>query len=622
PITSPAEQPTMNTIGRTRIDPRNLRAPPALSGEIGPVMMEGWVTMVEPGRNGARLRIMPHAITGIDPAQLPSQLRVTHRLSLNMEPGRFVRCLVVLRPPPGPSVPGEADFARSAWFEGLGAVGYVRGRCRGGTIGAPHSLGMQWRLKIGEWRRQVGLFVREAAGERAGGFAAALVSGDRSHLSIEDQEALRRSGLAHLLAISGLHMAIVGGLIYFMVFRGLALIGPLAIRVPLQKVAAFTAICASLIYLILSGASVSTQRAFIMALIVFSGIIIDRSAINLRGYALAMILVVLIAPQSVVSPGFQMSFSATGVLIVIYEAWNRRRFEAPHSRQRTVSGRVIFAIQSLIITSVAASLATLPFAIFHFGRLAPFGILANLVAMPIVSFITAPLAGLCLILAPFGASGLTLPWFGLSLEWILSVAHMGVERAPEYQTSGPVFLPGIAFCLFIGAIAAGILFKGRPRVASAACLGLAGCFTWSMIKPPIGYWGPSGELILTTGPQKLSLVEGSGLSSLRYADFLENRSCEDSCLLMSQGAVIQTVRDRLERPCMDPDKIDIVLWVPDNGSAAQSSATACQQCSPVIDWRTIQESGGVAFHRSILGDLKITQTRICADRPWQTCPRT
>lgn len=589
----------------------SMRGAPPIVAETPPVILEGWITSVEPGRNGARLRITPHAIAGVDSEKLPNAVRVTHRLSLNMEPGRFVRCLVILRPPPAPSVPGDADFGRAAWFEGLGAVGYVRGRCQGGSIGRPHRFADQIKIRVGEWRRQIGLYVKSAAGERAGGFAAALVSGDRSHLSLEDQEALRRSGLAHLLAISGLHMAIVGGLIYMMVFRGLALVAPLAIRFPVQKIAALAAILSSLVYLTISGASVSTQRAFIMALIVFSGIMLDRSAINLRGFALAMILVTILAPHSVVSPGFQMSFAATGVLIAIFEAWNRRRYKSPHLIQRTRFGRFVFATQSLVVTSVAASLATLPFAIYHFGRLAPFGILANLAAMPIVSFVTAPLAGLCLILSPFGVAEWALRAFGWSLEWILKIAHFGAAQAPDVETTGPIHLPEPAFLMFILALVTIVTFRGFWRFLGGAVFVCSAITIWLVQSMPAAYLTPAGDLILTDGPRKVQLFDGQGLSSLRYADLSQSEECAYDCNFKSAGLQIEIVEGPQRFSCsQDTSKLFIVK------SAQQISNPDCRT---LVRWADIQSTGGVAIYRTRAGSVRLKRLRNCTGRPWQTC---
>ena len=161
---------------------------PVISSGMRPLMLEGWVREVEPGAKGNRLRIEVHALSGVSAGETPKFVRVTHRLDLQVAPGRFVRCFALLRPPPSPSLPGDYDFRRQACFEQLGGVGYVMGRCRGGTLGAPHSGMKQLDLRVAAFRRRLAEHVNEAAGSRAGGFAAALVSGDRSFMKMEDQD--------------------------------------------------------------------------------------------------------------------------------------------------------------------------------------------------------------------------------------------------------------------------------------------------------------------------------------------------------------------------------------------------------------------------------------------------
>jgi competence protein ComEC len=154
--------------------------------ETGPALVEGWVQEIEPGRKGVRLLIKVHSVAGLSENEWPETVRLTHTSRLEVAPGRFVLCWSVLRPPPGPAMPEEYDFRRQAWFAQLGAVGYVQGRCRGGALGAPSDMAGQAGLWLGALRRNLALHVNEAAGERAGGFAAALVSGDRSFMSTED----------------------------------------------------------------------------------------------------------------------------------------------------------------------------------------------------------------------------------------------------------------------------------------------------------------------------------------------------------------------------------------------------------------------------------------------------
>ena len=154
----------------------------------GPVMVEGWVVSIEPASRGVRVRLNVHAVAGMAQRDMPQTIRLTHTARLAVAPGRFVRCWAVMRPPPGPALAGDYDFQRQAWFQGLDAVGYVRGRCRGGVLGEPGLSGNQRKLQLASWQRNLALYVKDAAGERAGGFAAALVAGDRSFMTEADRQ--------------------------------------------------------------------------------------------------------------------------------------------------------------------------------------------------------------------------------------------------------------------------------------------------------------------------------------------------------------------------------------------------------------------------------------------------
>ncbi|MEM9667341.1 MAG: ComEC/Rec2 family competence protein [Pseudomonadota bacterium] len=580
---------------------------PVIPALMGPVMVEGWISGIEPAAKGVRLRIRPHAIARFDSHDLPREIRLTHRLDLRVSSGRFVRCWAVLRSPPGPAIPGDYDFRRAAWFEGLGGVGYVQGRCRGGVLGAPPSLRQRFDLFVAAKRRQLGTYVHSVAGERAGGFAAALVSGDRSFMAQADQTALRASGLAHLLAISGLHLGIVGGLIYLIVRRGLAFVEPLSIRYPVQKAAALAAIIATAVYLILSGASVSTQRAFIMSMVFFGAILFDRPALSLRSFSVALIAVTLLRPESVVSPGFQMSFAATGVLIAIYDAWSRAR---PYT-DRSLFGRFRFGAASLVVTSVAASTATAPFAFFHFERLAPLGLVANLVAMPIVSLASVPAAGLAIILAPFGMSEWGLRAFGVSLELILAVAHRAAEEGAAFAQ--PIkAMPSTALAGFAVALAAFIVLRSWARLALSALLAAASTALW-WISPPVPvYWSPSGEVYLALRGPAYSMAEfqeADTLGPLRFdtAEAAEPCSRERCLYELEKGETVLLLNAGAAISCTELSAIDIVLSADD------------LSCANTISWSQVEESGGAEIRLDASG-LSVRHPPRCSPRPWRQCP--
>ncbi|NQY96769.1 MAG: ComEC/Rec2 family competence protein [Henriciella sp.] len=583
-----------------------------IASPTGPVLVEGWVTAVQPAKRGVRVVLRVHAIDQLPAEQTPELVRLTHIARFETEPGRFVRCWAVLRPPPMPVIEGDYPFNRQAWYRGLGGVGYIQGRCQGGALGPPTGWLRSSELRVGKARRQLARHVRTKAGERAGGLAAALASGDRSYLSAADQDALRGAGLAHLLAISGLHIGIVGGLVFVIVWRGLALIEPIALRWPVKKPAAAAAIFICGLYLIISGASVSTQRAFAMAVIFFGAVLVDRAALTQRSLAIAMMVIIILAPWSVLSPGFQMSFAATLVLISTYESWQRRR------EQSAIASRGLgFWLKSLLITSGVTSLATMPFALYHFDRVAGMGVIANVSAMPIISLFSAPLAAMALMLAPLGLDGLALRGFGLSLEWILAIAHaasgwrlLDGVRLPQ--------LPAISLALFASTLITGCVFDvGRTRTYSAIAFALLAFVFWAASPRDRLHWAPSGDVYLEQGwgeVQRVAFVDGSGLGPLRFSDLAIDAACrtEKGCRLRLRDQQVLLVPDAASISCVEYEAADIIL--------SRSRLEACSQfaASNLVLWAAVIRENGITLERRG-GALVKREKLACDSRPWCRC---
>lgn len=582
---------------------------PVITEETRPVMLEGWVANIEPGQKGARLKIKVHSIAGLGADQLPELVRVTHRARMEVSSGRFVRCWVVLRPPPSPTLPGDYDFRRQAYFQQLGAVGYVQGRCRGGVLGEPAALSDKVALRIAAQRRLLASYVNEAAGERAGGLAAALITGDRSYLRLEDQTALRDTGLAHLLAISGLHLSIVGGLTFFLVRRTLVLIEPLALRVPVQKIAAVVALLTCAAYLIISGASVSTQRAFIMAAIVFLAVLFDRAAISLRTFAIALMVVVVLQPESVVTPGFQMSFAATGGLIAAYEVWRNHR----SSRER-VLGPIGFAWASIIMTSVVSDAATAPFSFFHFDRLSPVGLFANFAIMPVVTFVTAPTAALTAVLALFGHAELGLKLLGQSLELVLAMTHYFYDLSPGVIRM-PVPMPPMALVFLSCALAAMMAFAGWARLIGGALLLLPAIWLWTEAPRVVMHWSVSGDVYIANPDgmvERLTLTNGDGLAPLRFSEVPDAGACgKEACNYASFGGLSIRTRGMSDPSKEETEEATSRLTV--------EIATADQAEKDLsFSWADARDAGGITVYARD-GYLNVVRIQNCTERQWRRC---
>ncbi|THD85790.1 ComEC family competence protein [Aliigemmobacter aestuarii] len=472
----------------------------------GPV--EGRIIGIDRSQSDAiRLTLDRVILQDVAQQRMPARVRVALHgdQALTPEPGQVIALTGHLSPPDGPVEPGSFDFRRMAFFDGLGAVGYTRTPAVLMDRAAP---GDQWvnRLRAG---------IRDAVMARIGGepgaFAAALLTGDRSGIGRETLDDLRASNLAHLLAISGLHMGLLVAFVFGVVRGGLALIPPLALRLPTKKAAAVVALGAGAFYLLLSGGNVATERAFIMVSVMLVAVLFDRRALSLRSVAMAALLLLLWQPETLMEPGFQMSFAATVALIAGFRALTGRF--SPHRLPGWLQPAV-----ALFASSFLAGLATAPVAAVHFNRIADYGLIANLLAVPVMSVLVMPAAVIAGVLAPVGLSQPALWVMEQGTRWILFVAG-AVADAPgavsAVPTPSPVVLPlimlgGLILCLTAGRVRAFAL----PPV-------LAGLVLWSQAdRPPLLVSG-DGRLVGLLGPEgrALSADRGQGFAA---SSWLEN----------------------------------------------------------------------------------------------------
>ena len=410
--------------------------------------------------------------------------------------------LARLRPPAGPVLPGGYDFARADFYEGVGGSGFAYGAAKPADIGeAP--LGIRLATPVARMRQTIRERIVAALPGDNGQIAAALVMGDRRGISETTQDAMRASGLGHILAISGLHMALVAGAAFWLIRALLALSPTLAINRPIRKWAAAAALGVAAFYLAISGSGVSTERAFVMLAIMLIAVMIDRRAITLRNVALAALVVLVIEPESVLTASFQMSFAATLALVAGYEAIRDRADRAlivADLRERGVTSRFWLSTRGLLLTSLIAGLATTPFAIYHFQRAAPLTLFANLAAMPVVGLIVMPMAFFAVLLMPFGLEQLPLTAMGWGLDWVVAVARTAAEWSAGW--GGVPMAPVSALLLVVAGFLWLALWRETWRLAGLVPIAAA---------VPI--------LLLTPRPD--ILVDESGLTAaVRGADGL------------------------------------------------------------------------------------------------------
>lgn len=385
----------------------------------GSYEVEGRIIDIAPRAGGSRILLDRVRLSRTAPAATPATIRVNDRRPpAGLNAGDRVRLRARLQPPAGPALPGGFDFARQAWFERLGAVGYTTGRIERVGDGAEDS-----RLPVAALRSLIAGRIVASSPDTAGAVGAALIAGVRAGIDQATWRTMQVSGLAHLLSVSGLHMALVAGSVLTVGRLGLALIPPLALRVPVRKIAAAIAMAAAAFYLLLSGASVPTQRSFIMVAIALLAIIADRNPFSTRLLAFSAAAVLLLRPEAVLGASFQLSFAAVLALITVYEAWTRRPDEEADDRRRR-SHPVWRYLAGVSATTLIASAATTPFAAFHFQTIPTYGILANLIAVPLTSFIVMPAGMIGLALMPFGLDQPAFWVMSLGVDAVLLVARV------------------------------------------------------------------------------------------------------------------------------------------------------------------------------------------------------
>ncbi len=483
----------------------------------GPVL--GWryygpvegriVGMDRSASDAVRLTLDQVRLSNVPAEETPRRVRISlHGDAAELgppQPGTLAMTTGHLSAPGGPVEPGGFDFQRHAWFLELGAVGYTRVP----TLAlAPSDGGVA--LAIFKTRMAISDHVRQVLPGDIGGFAAAVTTGDRSGISQEALEALRASNTAHLLAISGLHMGLLSAFVFGALRLGLALVPYLALRCPTRKLAATGALAAATIYLMLSGGNVATERAFVMVAVALCAILLDRRALSLRSVAIAALIVLALRPEALLGPGFQMSFAATTALVAVFQALRNTRLGwGIPGAQSTIS---------LVLSSAVAGLATAPIGAAHFNAISHYGLLANLLSVPLMGVLVVPAAVASALMAVIGLEEIGLWAMGLGLQWILSVAHFvaGLDGARSFVVGPPSHaLPILSLgFLFV------ILWQGRFRWAGlvAATFAIA---TWTQAERPDVLIAEGGALVGVMTP------EGRAVSKSRGAGFVASNWLEN-----------------------------------------------------------------------------------------------
>ena len=576
----------------------DLAEAPRLERRLGPIALGGRVVEVEQLAKGRRITLDDLAIERLAPGAAPLRVRLRLRgEEPPLRPGDRVRLRAVLLPPPAPVAPGAFDFQRHAYFLGLGAVGYAYGAAE---VEPARPSG--FRLWVSALRDHIAARVAAALPGPEGGIAAALMTGERGAIPADVVEAMRDSGLAHLLAIAGLHLGLITGALFFGVRALLALVPWVALRFPIKKWAAVVALVGALFYLLVTGATVPTQRACIMTGVVLLGVMLDRPSISMRLVCWAAAVILLIEPESLLGPSFQLSFAAVVALVAAYEGLRHRLLGWREGRG--VWRLPAHYLAAIAFTSLITGFATIPYSLYHFDRLAAYGVVTNLIAVPITAIWVMPWAIVTYLLMPLGLEGLAL----VPMAWGLGAVIWSAKTVVSWPGSVAILpaMPvwGLALVSFGGLW---LCLWQRPwRWWGAVGIALGLC-SIALARPPDVIVSGDGRLFAVRaadGQLMVSPVRGSDFEidtvlkragqTVRAAWPDEGPSADGrlrcdglGCLYRANGQLVALVRDR-EALAEDCASATVVV-------SAVPVRARCPSARVIVDRYELWREGGHAL---------------------------
>lgn len=603
-------------------------AAPVVTRAVGPLPLTGRVAAMEGGPRNARIVLEDVRIDRWPPERTPRKIRLRYAGGGERPaPGATVALRARLLPSSPPAAPGAYDFQRHAFFQGIGATGFVVGPVVA-VAPPPQGLAGGPALEMERWREIIAARVSAVLSGGAGGIAGALMHGEQSFVPDDAMQAMRDSGLAHLLSISGLHIGLVAGIVMYVVRAGLALFPYVALRWPCKKIAAVCGLSAAVAYTMLVGPSAPTIRSTLMTGLALAAVMTDRNPFSMRLVAFAAVVVMLFAPESMAGPSFQMSFAAVAALIAVYE-----RISGPIARFRASVGPVwnagVYA-GSLALTSVVATVATAPFSLYHFQSIAVYGVLANMIAVPLTGVWIMPLILIIYILMPFGLEGPVLVALGWGVDVVLLVAEQ-TAALPGAVASFPAMpVAGLAATVLGGCWL--LIWKGKQRWWGAAVVALGLSSPAFADRPDVlinddgrltAVRLDDGRLALSTGRAERFTAETwlrrDGLSRGELAAGAPiwpergrtpdgSLSCDaESCLYRRNGRTVALVRrpGALAEDCASSDAV----------ATALQAGRRCK-APTVVDEAALRRGGAVAFYVRESGVEALSVNDLRGDRIW------
>ena len=595
---------------------------PVIVRDTGVVTVKGWIERVEPrGEHRKRLTVRVASIEHMASSRTPYRVRVTTAFQATPPTGTPVVLRAVLRPVPEPVQPHGFDFARSAWFLRLGGVGFAIAAAQVDGEAAPAPLDLRLKARVDKLRAAINARIAAVLPGVPGALAMALITGERGAIPDSVVADLRNSGLAHILAISGLHMALMAGSLYWLVRAILAAFPAVALRHPIKKWAACAALFGAAFYLVLSGAAVATQRAAIMMSIIFIAILMERPALTLRNVAVAAWIILSLFPESLFDVSFQMSFAAVVALVAVYEATARRsQAWRPRALWAHVLSRGVQYMLGIALTTLVASLAIAPYSAYHFHTLAQYGLIGNMLAMPLVGLVIMPSALAALLLMPVGLEAWPLLLMAAGIEKLVAVAAMVAHW--DGAVIRVAAMPVVSLALLtIGGLWL-CLWRTRWRVAGLAVAALGLAAAPGMERPDILIDRDGTLHAVRDGTGALATVERRGNYSLEQwlqADG-DGRApaeaavdgvfaCDElACLAKVRGKTVAFIRHAaaLKEECARADIV--VVPVPFDGP--------CPKARVIVDRIDVWSDGAHALYLDGQSIRRETVAGTRGARPW------
>ena len=599
-------------------------AAPVLERQLGPVQVDGRIVQIEPlPEEGRRIVLEPQAIGRIDADHLPRRIRVNVKVGgADVLPGDRVSLRAMLFPPSAPAMPGAYDFQRRAYFDQLGAVGFVVSKIERAT--EPEGEGpSRWSVAIAALRNAMTARITAALPGRTGGIAAAIITGETHAIPEADASAFRDAGLAHILVIAGLHMGMVAGLAFVGLRAIFALIPALALRYPTKKWAAALALLVTFGYMLLSGATVSSRRSFVMTALVLLAVLVDRLPLSARSLAYAATVILLLTPVSVTGPSFQMSFAAVGALIAFYETF-RGRLSTWH-REAGIVGRLALYALGICLTTVICTVATAPYTIFHFNRFAVYSVAANILAVPITGFWVMPWAMISCALMPLGLESVGLTPMGWGIDLITAIARMVTSWPGAVVVLPAMPLPGLVLVTAGGLWL--LIWQRRWRLWGLAPI-CAGLLSITLVRPPdlvlsgdaklIAALAADGTYRLSGKPQKIEVETWTRRAATAEAGppFPKRGTSADGSLSCDELGCLYRAHERTVALLRDPQALDEDCRAADLVISLEPTRRRCRSPTPIIDRFDLWRGGA---HAIWLYPDRIAVETVDAwrgDRPW------